>query len=237
MMTSDDFTNACCPPHTPRDVQHHGHLGVEDKADTRSAVSSISCDTNDHNVTITSGNLNWLDMEMKKTSPLSAIIGHSMNKNCENFSLKDSFLSFVPLIQRLRHGYTVKRDLIADIVAGITIAILQIPQGIAYALLVGVSPAYGLYTSFFPVSPLSLCSTAASLLSQVLIYAVLGSAHHISIGTIAVVDIMLRDIISKHVERNSTLTFAEGSFEDMTVGDPSKLQVRGHLYTSHILVI
>lgn len=153
-MTADDINVS--PPDSPHYAQHHGHLAVEDKADTRSARSNVSGETNDHNVTITSGNLNWLDMETKKTSPLSAIIGHSVNKNCEKFSLKESFLSFVPLIQRLRCGYSLKRDLVADIVAGITIAILQIPQGIAYALLVGVAPAYGLYTSFFPVSFLPL---------------------------------------------------------------------------------
>lgn len=58
-----------------------------------------------------------------------------------------------------------------------------------------------------------------------MIYAFLGSAQHISIGTIAVVDIMLRDMIAKHVDRNDTQPFEEGSWEDMTAGDPSKMQV------------
>ena len=70
----------------------------------------------------------------------------------------------------------------ADIIAGVTVAIMQIPQGIAYALLVGITPNYGLYTSFFPV----------------LIYSFLGTAQHISLGTMAVVDIMLRDIVNKY---------------------------------------
>lgn len=164
-MTTDDFTEtSSIPSQKAHNGRHHVHLDVEDQADTRSTVSNASANTNDHNLTITSGNLHWLDMDVKKSNTLSVIIGHSVNKNCENFSLQDSFLSFVPLIPRLRHGYSMKRDLIADIVAGITIAILQIPQGIAYALLVGVAPAYGLYTSFFPVS-VSLASLLLPLYS------------------------------------------------------------------------
>ena len=60
---------------------------------------------------------------------------------------------------------------------------------------------------------------------QVLVYAFLGSAQHISIGTIAVVDIMIRDSIDKYVSRNASQLFLEGSMEDMTAGDPSKMQV------------
>lgn len=36
---------------------------------------------------------------------------------------------------------------------------------------------------------------------------------------------MLRDMIAKHVQVNGTSSFEEGSWEDMTAGDPSKLQI------------
>ena len=149
-MTGSDFLApaACSKSVNPQVAPGRPCHSPDSNADARSSTSYESCD---HNLTITSGDVNWLDMDAKKANNLSTIIGHSVNKNCENFSLRDTFLSFVPLVQRLRTGYGV-RDLVADIVAGITIAILQIPQGIAYALLVGVAPAYGLYTSFFPVS-------------------------------------------------------------------------------------
>ena len=35
----------------------------------------------------------------------------------------------------------------ADILAGITVAVIEIPQGMAYALIAGVPPEYGLYTA------------------------------------------------------------------------------------------
>ncbi len=41
----------------------------------------------------------------------------------------------------------VKKDLRADTAAGITVAIMGIPQAMAYAMIAGVPPVYGLYTS------------------------------------------------------------------------------------------
>ena len=37
-----------------------------------------------------------------------------------------------------------------DIVAGITVGIMLVPQGIAYALIAGLPPIYGLYTALIP---------------------------------------------------------------------------------------
>lgn len=141
--------------------------------------SVLSIETIDHNLTIDSRTMDdrWLHVDLKRSSPLQGVkLG-----SCQKFDLKQNLMSLVPLVDRLRN-YDLKKDFMADIIAGVTVAIMQIPQGIAYALLVGITPNYGLYTSFFPV----------------LIYAFFGTAQHISLGTMAVVDIMLRDIVSKH---------------------------------------
>ena len=62
----------------------------------------------------------------------------------------------VPLWQRLfpfmnwlprLNGQTLR----ADLIAGITVALVAIPQSLAYAQLAGVPPYYGLYASFLPV--------------------------------------------------------------------------------------
>jgi SulP family sulfate permease len=39
-----------------------------------------------------------------------------------------------------------RRGLGADLVAGLTGALVYLPQGMAYALVAGVGPAHGLYT-------------------------------------------------------------------------------------------
>jgi SulP family sulfate permease len=48
--------------------------------------------------------------------------------------------------QRLR---TKREDLLADLLAGATNALSYVPQGMAYAVVAGVSPTYGLYTGVF----------------------------------------------------------------------------------------
>lgn len=54
--------------------------------------------------------------------------------------------------------------------AGITVGVLLVPQGMAYALLAGVPPIYGLYAGIVPL----------------ILYALLGTSRHLSIGPVAV---------------------------------------------------
>lgn len=49
--------------------------------------------------------------------------------------------------------YDFKKSLIKDIISGITVGIMHIPQGLAYGSLTSLTPIYGLYTSFFPGIP------------------------------------------------------------------------------------
>lgn len=67
-----------------------------------------------------------------------------------------------------------QKSFLADLVASITVAVLNIPQGISYALLAGVPPQHGLYASIFPG----------------MAYAVLGTSRQISVGTFALVSLM-----------------------------------------------
>ena len=60
-------------------------------------------------------------------------------------------------------------------VSGFTVAVMHIPQGMAYGLLAGVPPVVGIYTGFFPV----------------LLYSFLGTMPHVSMGTFAVVSILV----------------------------------------------
>ena len=56
--------------------------------------------------------------------------------------------------------YRWRDDFVADFMAGLTVAVMHIPQGMAYAMLASVEPIVGLYTSFFPVLVYILMGTS-----------------------------------------------------------------------------
>jgi solute carrier family 26 protein len=70
--------------------------------------------------------------------------------------------------------YDWKGNITSDIVAGVTVAVMHVPQGMAYSLLGGVPPVVGIYMAFFPV----------------LLYVLMGTSRHVSMGTFAVVCMM-----------------------------------------------
>ncbi|OAY84870.1 Sulfate transporter 3.1 [Ananas comosus] len=70
-----------------------------------------------------------------------------------------------------------------DLLAGVTIASLAIPQGISYARLANLPPIIGLYSSFVPP----------------LIYAVFGSSKNLAVGTVAAASLLLASIIGADV--------------------------------------
>jgi high affinity sulfate transporter 1 len=96
---------------------------------------------------------------------------------------------------------------LGDLVAGLTIASLAIPQDLGYARLAGLPPVNGLYSSFVPP----------------LIYAVLGSSKDIAIGPVAVVSLLLGTLLKKEVSPTKepalylqlalTTTFFAGLFQ------------------------
>ncbi|CAJ1938049.1 unnamed protein product [Sphenostylis stenocarpa] len=71
-----------------------------------------------------------------------------------------------------------------DLLAGLTIASLCIPQSIGYATLAKLDPEYGLYTSVVPP----------------LMYALMGTSREIAIGPVAVVSLLLSSMIEKLID-------------------------------------
>src|SRR5438105_5484806 len=59
--------------------------------------------------------------------------------------LRDLLCRHVPALESLRH-YT-PGSFAADLLAGITVAAIAVPQAMAYAILAGLPPQYGLYTA------------------------------------------------------------------------------------------
>jgi SulP family sulfate permease len=77
----------------------------------------------------------------------------------------------------------------ADILAGFTGAIIVLPQGIAYAMIAGLPPEFGLYTAIIPAILASL----------------FGSSHHLISGPTAALSVIVFTTISQFAEPGTPL--------------------------------
>ncbi|MFA9480261.1 SulP family inorganic anion transporter [Phycisphaerales bacterium AB-hyl4] len=68
-----------------------------------------------------------------------------------------------------------RHQLRADLLAGVTVGVMLIPQGMAYALIAGVPPIYSLYASLVPL----------------VVYALLGTSRHLAVGPVALVSFLV----------------------------------------------
>ena len=107
------------------------------------------------------------------------------------------FLLWWPMVGRA----TLKHDLIA----GLTGAIVVLPQGVAFATIAGLPPEYGLYAGMLPA----------------VIAALFGSSWHLVSGPTTAASIVLFSVLSPHAEPGSaafvqnalTLTFMVGAIQ------------------------
>ncbi|WP_121660714.1 SulP family inorganic anion transporter [Metabacillus litoralis] len=80
-----------------------------------------------------------------------------------------------------------KNLLMKDLIAGLTLFVMLVPQGMAYAMLAGLPPVMGLYASTIPL----------------IIYAVLASSRHLSVGPTAITSLLVFSGISSIGEPGS----------------------------------
>lgn len=67
-----------------------------------------------------------------------------------------------------------RADLPSDLLAGLTVAVMLVPQGMAYALLAGMPPVAGLYASTVPL----------------VAYALIGSSRALAVGPVAIMSLL-----------------------------------------------
>nr|XP_033814758.1 chloride anion exchanger [Geotrypetes seraphini] len=93
--------------------------------------------------------------------------------------------------------YRFKEWILNDIVSGVSTGLIAVLQGLAFALLVNVSPGYGLYAAFFPI----------------IIYFFFGTSKHISVGPFPVLSLMVGQVVTRLVPDNvleTNTTSADG---------------------------
>ena len=114
-----------------------------------------------------------------------------------NLTAYFSFLNWFRLVTR--------ESIKADLFAGLTGAVIVLPQGVAFATIAGLPPEYGLYTAM--VTPI--------------IAALFGSSYHLVSGPTTAISIVVFSSISHHAQVGSpefvsmalTLTFLAGVYQ------------------------
>lgn len=81
-----------------------------------------------------------------------------------------------------------KQDLRGDLFAGLTVGVMLIPQGMAYAMIAGLPPIYGLYASFIPQ----------------IIYAFFGTSRQLSVAPVAMISLLIGAGVSQFAEVGSS---------------------------------
>lgn len=89
------------------------------------------------------------------------------------YSHSNEMKKYFPFLEWMR-PYD-KKNLNGDLSAGLTVGVMLIPQGMAYAMLAGLPPIYGLYASTIPL----------------FIYAILGTSRQLAVGPVAMVALLI----------------------------------------------
>src|SRR5690606_15158413 len=105
--------------------------------------------------------------------------GGTMAKSQEHSPLDKPHSAAARLGRWLPTGHWLRRypreHLVGDVLAGFIVAVMLVPQGMAYALLAGLPPEVGLYASILPL----------------LVYGLLGSSRTLAVGPVAIVSLLV----------------------------------------------
>ena len=98
--------------------------------------------------------------------------------------------------------YYKREDFRFDLIAGLTVAVMLIPQGMAYAIVAGMPPVYGLYASTLPA----------------MVYAWFGTARQLSVGPGALTALLTAAGIGMLAAAGSEQYFVLVTMVTITVG-------------------
>ncbi|MEW5772504.1 MAG: SulP family inorganic anion transporter [Thermodesulfobacteriota bacterium] len=102
-------------------------------------------------------------------------------------------------------GFVTRRTVRSDLAAGLTGAVIVLPQGVAFAAIAGLPPEYGLYTAIVPVLVAALFGSSLHLVS--------GPTTAISLVVFSQVSVLHAPGDPEYVSMVLTLTFMAGAVQ------------------------
>lgn len=111
-----------------------------------------------------------------------------------------SLISYLTIFQWVKN-IQLRRDL----VAGLTVGVMAVPQAMSYATVAGLPPKYGLYNAFMGLLP----------------YCVFGTSPHLISGPTAVMSILVAGLIPKSLEVPDASVSDKFRHVDLSCSDPN----------------
>ena len=122
---------------------------------------------------------NEFSSNYKKSSNKKENLAKKLKKSALNLHPKNILGIFT--IFNLVSEYKFKEYLIPDIISGLTVGVLHIPTSLAYGAVTSLNLVHGLYSTFFPS----------------LAYCMFATSKHLSVGTFAILSIMVYSTINR----------------------------------------
>ncbi|XP_055975125.1 solute carrier family 26 member 9 [Sorex fumeus] len=160
--------------------------------------------------------LTLFDEEFEKkerTYPLGEKLRNACR--CSSAKIKTTVLGLLPVLSWLPK-YKIKDYIVPDLLGGLSGGSIQVPQGMAFALLANLPAVNGLYSSFFPL----------------LTYFFLGGIHQMVPGTFAVISILVGNICLQLAPESKFQLFnnvTNKSYVDTAAMDAERLHVSATL--------
>lgn len=122
-----------------------------------------------------------LERRVRQRQPTVSVIKSKLKQSvrCSVPRVRSTLTGFFPVVRWLPK-YRLREYVWGDVMSGVIVGIILVPQAIAYCLLAGVEPIYGLYTSFYAN----------------IIYFIMGTSRHVSVGIFSLMSLMVGQVMN-----------------------------------------
>lgn len=125
-----------------------------------------------------------LERRVHQRQPTASALKSKLKRGvtCTAPRVRSILTGFFPVVRWLPK-YRLREYVWGDVMSGMIVGIILVPQAIAYCLLAGVDPIYGLYTSFYAN----------------IIYFLMGTSRHVSVGIFSLMSLMVGQVVDKEL--------------------------------------